>query len=358
MRKLRAWWQIFRTIGGGMSAGRQLDALFRYSVLMSLNQIGLYRFIEEPRSYGDILSEFKIVDGEYTREVFGTIVNDSKNVVLLDGEFYERNHEEPLPDYEELMMRTNSRIRPLMQVGETMSDNILGRLMDERVDVPEIFERDENKIVNMFHGVLGAGVYSKVRKAVFAYLPRKEFDWLHGRELLEVGCGSGRETAEIWNFFGGNIRITAIDPVPSMVQLASDNFGQFVAEIDPDHPPITNSNIPKFEEGNAIDLQFRDDSYDAAFFAMMLHWTSDPQKVLQELIRVVRPGGIILGSSSHKPYINPYVDLVIRSSRNSYGFCWKEEFINWFEEEGRRVDLVTPAGIFRVINTPDESLVQ
>ena len=358
MRKARAWWQIFRTIGGGMQAGRQLNALFRYSVLMSLEQVGLYKYLEEPKSYGEILSELNFVDGEYTREVFGTVVNDSNNVIILEGEHYVRNPEEPLPNYEELMKRTNPRIRPLMQVAENMSDDILGRLMDERVDLPEMFERNENKLVNMFHEVMGASVYSKVRLAVFNFLPRKEFHWLHGKKLLEVGCGSGRETAELWSIFGGDIRITAIDPVPSMIEMARENFSKMVKNVDPQHPPISSENTPVFEEGNAINLRYEDNTFEAGFFAIMLHWTSDPKKVIQELVRVVKPGGIILGSSSHKPYINPYVDLVIRSSRNSYGFCWKEEFINWFEEEGRRVELVTPAGIFRVINTPDDSLVQ
>ncbi len=358
MRKARVWWQIFRTIGGGMKAGRQLNDLFRYSVLMSLDQVGLYKFLEKPKSYGEILSGLHFVDGEYTRELLGAVVNDSRNVIRVNGEYYERNHDEPLPDFDDLMKRTNPRIRPLMQVAVAMSDNIRDRLMDERVDLPEMFERDKNKLVNMFHEVMGASVYSKVRIAVFSYLPRKEFDWLHGKKLLEVGCGSGRETAELWSIFGGDIRITAIDPVPSMIKLARENFTKMVKNVDPQHPPITSENIPAFEEGNAINLQYEDNTFEAGFFAIMLHWTSDPRKAIKELVRVVKPGGIILGSSSHKPYINPYVDLVIRSSRNSYGFCWKEEFIHWFEEEGRRVDIVTPAGIFRVVNTADENLIR
>jgi len=357
MGKARAWWQIFRAVGGGMRAGRQADALFRYFVLMCLDHVGLFQYLEEPRSYGEILSNLAFVDGDYTRDVLGTIVNDSKNVIQLNGEFYEINPDEPIPNLDDILKRTDPRVRPMVLMAESMSENILDRMTDHRVDLPEMFEREENKVVNMFHELLGTDVYSNIRSAVFAYLSRKEFAWLHGKELLDIGCGSGKETAEMWNTFGGDIHITAIDPVPNMIKLAGENFENMVHLIDPHHPPITAANCPVFEVGSATELQYDDDSFDASFWAVMLHWTSDPKKAILEAIRVVKPGGLIIGSSTYKPYVNPYTDLVVRSSRNSYGFYWKEDFINWFEEEGLRVEMATPAGLFRVINSPDERIL-
>jgi ubiquinone/menaquinone biosynthesis C-methylase UbiE len=357
MRTARAWWQIFRAVGGGMRAGRQGDALFRYFVLKSLDHMGLFQYLDEPRSYGEILSRFSFVDGAYTQDVLGTIVNDSKNVIRMNSEQYERNPDEPIPNLDDIMNRTDPRIQPMVLMAESMSGNILDRMTDHRVDLPEVFEREENKVVNMFHELLGKDVYSKIRSGVFAYLPRKELAWMRGKKFLDIGCGSGKETAEIWLMFDGDIQITAIDPVPSMIQLASENFERFVAEIEPEHPLVSDVNKPVFEEGSATNLPYADDTFDVSFWAVMLHWTSDPRKAIQETIRVVKPGGLIIGSSAYKPYVNPYTDLVVRSSRNSYGFYWKEDFINWFEDEGLRVEMATPAGIFRVINTPDEMIM-
>ncbi|MGD8850279.1 MAG: hypothetical protein PVF18_11175, partial [Anaerolineales bacterium] len=44
-----------------------------------------------------------------------------------------------------------------------------------------------------------------------------------------------------------------------------------------------------------------------------------------------------------------------RSSRNSHGFFWKEDFVQWFREFGLEVELTTPAGIFRVTNSEEAS---
>jgi ubiquinone/menaquinone biosynthesis C-methylase UbiE len=168
--------------------------------------------------------------------------------------------------------------------------------------------------------------------------------------LIEIGCGSGRETAEIWLHLGGESSITAVDPVTRMLELARNNFMDLLKEIDPTHPPVTEKNRPVFEEGSATRLPFDDNSFDASYWAFMLHWTADPKKAISEVVRVVRPGGLIFGSQILRPYVNQYLNLVVRSSRNSYGFFWREDYVKWFAEEGLEIDIATPAGIIRVTN--------
>jgi ubiquinone/menaquinone biosynthesis C-methylase UbiE len=146
----------------------------------------------------------------------------------------------------------------------------------------------------------------------------------------------------------GETQITAIDAVPGMLELAENQFVELVTMMDPDHPPITDTNRPIFKMGNAVELPFEDNQFDAVFYSIMLHWTSDPALAISEMVRVVRPGGLIFGAQSYKPYINPYLDLVIRSSRNSYGAFWKEDYYAWFKDCGQQLELVTPAGIARV----------
>jgi ubiquinone/menaquinone biosynthesis C-methylase UbiE len=168
-----------------------------------------------------------------------------------------------------------------------------------------------------------------------------------------VGCGAGRETAEIWLRYGGDIQITAIDAVPRMVEVADRKFESHVREIAPNHPTITASNRPVFKTASAVDLPFDDNSFDCVFWAFILHWTSNPGKVISESARVTQPGGLIIGCQTYKPIVNPYFNLIVRSNRNSFGFTWKEDLINWFEESRLDVEIVTPAGIFIAKSKPD-----
>jgi len=333
-----------------MKAGRQNDLIFRYFVLETLDNLGFFEYLKQPRAYGEILAEFGFSEGEYTQEIFNTLLHDSDNVIVQNNGTYTVNPEVPLPEIESILARTDSRLHFMRQMAESLSHNILDRLQENDIGVTEIFERDDYSVVKMFDGLMDTSIYTAVRKACFAYLTAEERRWLRGKKLIEIGCGSGRETAEIWLHLGGETSITGVDPVPGMLKLAQDNFSELLKETDPTHPPLTDKNMPVFKEGSATQLPFDDNSFDASFWAFMLHWTADPKLAISEAVRVVRPGGLIFGSQAFKPHVNQYLDLVVRSSRNSYGFFWREEYIQWFAEKGLEIDIATPAGIIRVTN--------
>jgi len=350
VRLLKAYWYIFKSVGGAMKAGRQNDLIFRYFVLQALDKLGFFEYLKQPRAYGDILVEFGFSDGEYTQEIFNTLLHDSDNVIVQNHGAYAVNPEVPLPEIESILAKTDPRLHFLSEMAESLSYNILDRLREKDIGVTEIFERDDHSVVKMFDGLMDAGIYSAIRRACFAYLTSEERRWLRGKKLIEIGCGSGRETAEIWLHLGGETSITGVDPVPGMLNLAQDNFMDLLKELDPTHPPVTDKNRPVFKEASATELPFDDNSFDASFWAFILHWTPDPKKAVSEAVRVVRPGGLIFGSQAFKPQVNQYLDLVIRSSRNSYGFFWREEYIQWFADEGLEIDCATPAGITRATN--------
>jgi ubiquinone/menaquinone biosynthesis C-methylase UbiE len=349
MKLLKVWWHILTSAGTGMRAGRQADQLFRYYVFKTLEDLGFYEYISQPRTYGEILSTFGFIDGPYTRELVDTLVNDRDNSVRMNGGRYVINPEVSRPALEQVLTRTDPRIRPFVMMAEGMSHNILDRLQADHIGFAEVLEREEYELLSKFDTVLGSQIYSSMRSAAFAYLGREWFGGLRGKRLLDSGCGSGRETAEIWLKFGGNIKITAIDPVPSMIDLARDKFESYLDELDPGHPPVTDENRPVFQVASATHLEFPDNSFDGCFWLFILHWTPDPRKVIHEAARVVRPGGIVFGAQPFKPEANPFFNLVIRSSRNSYGFFWREEYHYWWSEVGVQIDLATPAGMFRAM---------
>lgn len=327
--------------------------IFRFYILNALESVGFFDYLSEPRTYGDVLARFSFIDSEYTREMLTVMAMDRQNPVIHEDGVYRRNPEVPVPKLDQVLAEVPKRIHELTLLGEGMHQNIIDRLQENYREVEDIFVRDEKRLVDKFNTLLGSKTYSAIRKASFDNLPRSELKWLQGKQLLDLGCGNGVETAEIWLYTDGRVDITGVDLVPEMVELAREQFETYLDELDPGHPELTTENRPVFEVGDIISLDYETDSFDACYSMLVMHWTASPKEVVREMIRVVRPQGLIFGAQPIKPYVNPYLDLLIRSSRNSYGFFWKDDYVHWFREFGLEVEMGTPAGIFRVRNTKE-----
>jgi len=357
MGKLGAWWHLLTSVGPGLRAGRQSDTMFRCYVHQSLADIGFFDYLREPRTYGEILARFDFIDGEYTREVIDTLVKDPRHILLLNEGHYSLHPQARFPSLDEILTKVDPRIRPFASLAEGMKDNILDRLHEERIGIAELFERGEISLVDRFNTFRGGSMYSKMRLGILALVSPEEKAWLKGKRLLDIGCGNGRETAELWLQFGGDIHITAIDPVPGMIEHAEEDFERLLDETSPEHPPVTPENRPIFKLASATQLPFDDSSFDASFWLLVLHWTSDPRRAISEAVRVVHPGGLHLAGNAFKPEANPYSNLVVRGHRNSFGFFWRDDYRRWFREQGVETDPVTPAGFMCARNRKDLLLV-
>jgi ubiquinone/menaquinone biosynthesis C-methylase UbiE len=353
MGKLGAWWHLLSSVGPGLRGGRQADTMLRFYVHQSLADIGFFDYLREPRTYGEVLARFGFIDGEYTREVMDTLVKDPRHILLLNEGHYGLHPQARFLSLDQILAKVDPRIRPFASLAEGMKENVLDRLREERVGIAELFERGEISLVDRFNAFVGGNLYSRMRLGVLAMVSPEEKAWLKGKRLLDIGCGNGRETAELWLKFGGDIHITAIDPVPGMIEHAEENFETLVGETSPQHPPVTPENRPIFKLASATQLPFGDDSFDATFWLLVLHWTSDPRRAISEAVRVVRPGGLHLSCNAFQPEANPYTNLVIRGHRNSFGFFWREDFRRWFREQGVEADPVTPAGFTCARNRKD-----
>lgn len=85
-------------------------------------------------------------------------------------------------------------------------------------------------------------------------------------KVLDVGCGSGLFSEA---FALRNLNVIGIDKNLHMVKVASDM--------------VLNAH---FQEGNAEQLPFADNSFDLVFLGHVLHESNDPHLVLQEAGRV------------------------------------------------------------------------
>jgi SAM-dependent methyltransferase len=119
----------------------------------------------------------------------------------------------------------------------------------------------------------GMGRWSLVAGNVF-------LDWLAppaGLRWIDVGCGSGA-FSELVALRCAPAESQGVDP--SEAQLA-------FARI---RPATRNA---MFQVGDAMALPFPADRFDAAVMALVIFFVPDPAKGVAEMVRVVRPGGIV-----------------------------------------------------------------
>lgn len=100
------------------------------------------------------------------------------------------------------------------------------------------------------------------------------------RLILDVACGPGAVTTRLARTT--DARIVGIDLSPEMLRVASEVVAA----------PAYSKRI-SLVQGHAEELPFADDTFDALTFTYLLRYVEDPQEVLTELARVVRPGGRI-----------------------------------------------------------------
>jgi ubiquinone/menaquinone biosynthesis C-methylase UbiE len=103
-----------------------------------------------------------------------------------------------------------------------------------------------------------------------------EFDAFAGRDLLEVGCGMG---TDLLQFARGGARVTGLDYTPRSIEITRRRFEVY--------------GMPgRFVLGDAENLAFPDESFDVVYSNGVLHHTPDTQRAIDEVYRVLRPGGV------------------------------------------------------------------
>jgi SAM-dependent methyltransferase len=105
-------------------------------------------------------------------------------------------------------------------------------------------------------------------------------DWLAappGLRWLDVGCGNGAFT-EVLIARCAPAAVSAVDPSEGQLSYARGRQGARLAE---------------FRIGDAQALPYADNSFDAAAMALAISFIPDSFKAAREMMRVVKPGGLV-----------------------------------------------------------------
>lgn len=117
-----------------------------------------------------------------------------------------------------------------------------------------------------------AAILNPPTREVLRRLPRTP-----GAKVLDIGCGQGNTT-----------RCLA-DELDAAVCVGLDYDADLIdyAETRPENP----ANV-RFQQGDATQLPFEDASFDVVFCRYLLIHMADPLRVVREMMRVLRPGGL------------------------------------------------------------------
>ena len=109
-----------------------------------------------------------------------------------------------------------------------------------------------------------------------------------GSEIADVGTGTGFVAAGLAPRVK---RVIGIDNASAMLRVARENL---------DTLGVSNAELLV---GDLAELPLADNSVDAAFANMVLHHAVDPATMLEEMARIVRPGGtIVITDEVEHPY--------------------------------------------------------
>jgi len=104
----------------------------------------------------------------------------------------------------------------------------------------------------------------------------REAELVKEGHLLEIGCGLGYDSLE---FLKRGVKVTATDLTPTAVDLAAKHFA--MEGFSPEDVRVE----------NVLALTFENNTFDAIWANGVLHHTGNTNKALEEIRRVLKPGG-------------------------------------------------------------------
>lgn len=118
----------------------------------------------------------------------------------------------------------------------------------------------------------------------------EKMDVQSGQTALDVCCGTCDWTISIAEKVGDGGKVIGLDFSPNMLRIGQQKvqeagLGQRVELV----------------EGNAMELPYEDNSFDYATIGFALRNVPDPKRVLQEMRRVVKPGGKVVSLEISHP---------------------------------------------------------
>ncbi|MEZ4623189.1 MAG: class I SAM-dependent methyltransferase, partial [Caldilineaceae bacterium] len=145
-------------------------------------------------------------------------------------------------------------------------------------------DEDTAQILSVYNRVLTADVdlEDQTREQRFRHL-LKCAALPEGLRVMDVGTGTGRLALMLAE--GGAREVVGVDISPAMLEMA-EYFR--LSSAAPQAKQVS------FRLASAQRTPFRNESFDAVVCRLVLHQSHKPERILQEIVRLLKPGGILI----------------------------------------------------------------
>ncbi|MDR2846581.1 MAG: ubiquinone/menaquinone biosynthesis methyltransferase [Candidatus Methanoplasma sp.] len=163
------------------------------------------------------------------------------------------------------------------------------KLNGTQIDGKEEYVKDVFTEIASYYDEMNDLMSMGMIKGWHKFMMKKAGD-LSSKKCLDIGTGTGEIAFLLATRAGTEGSVTGVDITPKMLELAEEK--------------MKGRNLPKpvkFDVGDALALQYGNDSFDVVTSGYMLRNVTDIQKAVDEMYRVLRPGGRAVVAELCKP---------------------------------------------------------
>ncbi|WP_342525719.1 demethylmenaquinone methyltransferase [Chryseomicrobium sp. FSL W7-1435] len=210
--------------------------------------------------------------------------------------------------------------------------------------VHEVFEKISSNYDSM-NSVISFQQHKKWREDTMKAMAVKK-----GSHALDVCCGTADWTIALGQDVGSTGRVVGLDFSKNMLSVGHEKTAKY-DQIELIH-------------GNAMELPFEENSFDYVTIGFGLRNVPDYKKVLSEMSRVVKPGGMVVCLETSQPesklfnglfrayfrFVMPIFGKLFAKSYNEYS--WLQESQKDFPDRQQLTELFEQVGLKNVTSKP------
>jgi ArsR family transcriptional regulator len=251
-----------------MATPRTADILGRLTALSDPTRCRILRLLEQHElTVGELCASLQLPQSTVSRHLR----------VLSDEGWANARGEGTSRFYKADLESLDPGARDLWMVVREQLGTSLGMSADQR-RAESVLAKRKAKVRQFFDSAAGSWDELRVqlisdRSDILALLDLFEPEWVVG----DLGCGTGHISAAIAPSVG---KVIAIDESGPMLAAARERLSG-AANVD-------------LREGHVESLPLEDGSLDVAIVFLVAHFITDPARAMQEIRRVLKPGGRLL----------------------------------------------------------------